>query len=83
MEAVGIKEDKMRKGQKFRIRKRTYRNFVWVMKQIMAKGYDQDEAWKTTNHFFNQLEDYPNGISIEKMVEQVLPYDEWIKEVRN
>ena len=53
------------------------------MKQIMAKGYDQDEAWKTTNHFFNQLEDYPNGISIEKMVEQVLPYDEWIKEVRN
>lgn len=70
----------MQKGQKFRIRNRTYRNFLWVYNQIKAKGYDDDESWKTADRFFNQLEDYPNGITIEEMVSRVLPYDEWIKE---
>jgi len=71
----------MRKGQKFRIRNRTYRNFLCVMNQIIAKGYSQDEAWKMTDAFFNQIEWCPNGISIEELIDKVLPYDEWIKEI--
>lgn len=70
----------MRKGQKYRIRNRNYRNFMMVMKQIEAKGYDHDTSWEMTNGFFNQLEWHPDGISIETMVSMVIPYDEWIKE---
>ena len=70
----------MRKGQKYRIRNRNYRNFMIVMNKIMAKGYDKEESWKMTDEFFNRLEWNPDGISIETMVDMILPYDEWIKE---
>ena len=56
------------------IKNKTYANFMLVLKQIEAKGYDQTEAEKITHHLFAELN--PNGKSMEAMIAEVLPNGE-------
>ena len=60
------------------IRNKTYKNFVYVLNKIKAKGYNQTEAEKITHNLFAELN--PNGMSMDRMIDQILTYDEWIKE---
>lgn len=56
-----------------RIRNLNYRNFMWVMKQIEAKGYDSKEAERLTRVFFDEFLASPQGISIQLRIERLLP----------
>ena len=38
------------------IKRKTYNNFMLVMKHIQNKGYDFNEAEKITHNIFNQFE---------------------------
>ena len=53
------------------IKNKTYANFMLVLKQIEAKGYNRAEAEKITHHLFAELN--PNGKSMEVMIAEVLP----------
>lgn len=57
------------------IKKRTYRNFMLVMNEIMGKGYDHDTAWKITDSIFTEYEYNPNGLPIKSRVEMVAEAD--------
>ncbi len=60
------------------IKNKTYSNFMYVLKQIKAKGYDRATAEKITHNLFSQLN--PNGLSMQRMINGVLTYDEWVRE---
>ena len=60
------------------IKNKTYANFMYVLKQIEAKGYDRTEAEKITNGLFANLN--PVGKSMERMIDEVLTYAEWMEE---
>lgn len=64
-----------------KIRNKTYANFMYVLKQIEAKGYDRTEAEKITNGLFANLN--PDGKSMERMIDEVLTYAEWTQEIHN
>ena len=49
----------------------TYNNFMLVMKKIMEKGYGKDEAEKITRHIFEQREAFPEGLSVEALINMV------------
>lgn len=53
------------------IKKRTYRNFMLVMKEVMSRGYDHDTAWEITNNLFCEIEYNPNGLSIKQRLEYI------------
>lgn len=58
------------------IKKRTYRNFMLVMKEIIAKGYDHDTAWNITNHLFEEIEYNPKGMSIKQRIGYIREADD-------
>ena len=60
-----------------KIKNKTYANFMYVLKRIKAKGYDDAEAEKITHQLFDQLN--PKGISMNAMIDQIVTYDEWIR----
>ena len=53
---------------------------MYVLKQIEAKGYDRATAEKITHNLFSQLN--PNGLSMQRMINGILTYDEWVQENR-
>ena len=67
----------MRKGQKYRIRNRNYRNFMIVMRWLAVKGYDHDECEEMARRIFDEYEANPNGLSVEQRVDMILPKAEW------
>lgn len=54
------------------IKKRTYNNFLYVYKRILAKGYSENEAWKITDKIFSDFEMNPNGLPILTHVEMIV-----------
>lgn len=46
------------------IKRKTYHNFMRVMRMIQSKGYDASEAERMTHRIFQQYEAYPNGLSV-------------------
>lgn len=54
------------------IKRKTYHNFMRVMRMIQAKGYDAKEAERMTHRIFEQYESYPNGLSVLAMVEMIV-----------
>lgn len=66
-EVTRAKEDVMRT-----IRKKTYNNFMYVMNQIQKKGYDFCEAEQMTHRIFDQVESFPEGLSVMRLVEMIV-----------
>ena len=66
-EVTRAKEDIMRT-----IRKKTYNNFMYVMKQVQNKGYDFCEAEQMTHRIFDQVESCPEGLSVMRLVEMIV-----------
>lgn len=50
------------------IKNKTYHNFMQVMKQIQAKGYDISEAERMTHHIFDEYLARPEGLSVWQRV---------------
>ena len=57
------------------IRKKTYNNFLLVMKQIEAKGYDKATAETITHQLFDRLN--PQGLPMAAMIAQIVPAAEY------
>ena len=54
------------------IKKRTYQNFMLVMREIIGKGYDHDTAWEITNDIFSEVEYNPMGLSVKQRVGMIV-----------
>lgn len=54
------------------IKKKTYHNFMRVMRMIQAKGYDASEAERMTHRIFDQYEAYPYGLSVLALVDMIV-----------
>lgn len=54
------------------IKKRTYQNFMLVMREIIGKGYDTETAWKITDSIFTEVEYNPMGLSVKQRVEMIV-----------
>ena len=54
------------------IKKRTYYNFMRVVRMIQNKGYDFDESVRVTERIFDQYESCPSGLSILQMASQII-----------
>lgn len=54
------------------IKKKTYYNFMRVMRMIQAKGYDASEAERMTHRIFDQYEAYPDGLSVLALVDMIV-----------
>lgn len=54
------------------IKRRTYNNFLKVYKQILAKGYSEDESWKITDRIFTEFEMNPQGLPIESRIKLIV-----------
>lgn len=59
------------------IKRKTYNNFMLVMKHIQNKGYDSTEAEKITHNIFNQFENNPMGLSVNQLVDMIVPKEEY------
>ena len=53
-----------------KIRNLTYKNLVYVIKRIQAKGYGFQEAEKIARRLFDSLN--PNGMSMDDMIGRVM-----------
>lgn len=54
------------------IKRKTYHNFMRVMRMIQAKGYDATEAEKMTHRIFDQYESHPYGLSVLRLVNMIV-----------
>ena len=54
------------------IKKKTYHNFMRVMRMIQDKGYDASEAERMTHRIFDQYESYPDGLSVLALVDTIV-----------
>lgn len=54
------------------IKRKTYRNFMRVMRMIQSKGYDASEAERMTHRIFDQYESHPNGLSVLRLVDMIV-----------
>lgn len=54
------------------IKRKTYHNFMRVMRMIQAKGYDAEEAERMTHRIFEQYDAHPDGLSVLAMVEMIV-----------
>lgn len=59
------------------IKNRTYYNFQRVMKVILAKGYEREEAAQIVRNIFDEFEAFPTGMSVLARAEMILPADEY------
>lgn len=57
------------------INKRTYKNFLIVYNEILAKGYSEPESWKITDRIFSEFEMNPQGLPILSRVEMIVSAD--------
>ncbi len=58
------------------IKRKTYYNFMRVMRMIQAKGYDTSEAERMTHGIFDQYESHPNGLSVLRLVDMIIEKEE-------
>ena len=54
------------------IMRKTYYNFMRVMRMLQAKGYDAAEAERMTHRIFDQYESYPDGLSVLAIVDMIV-----------
>lgn len=59
------------------IKNRTYYNFLQVMKVILAKGYEREEAAKIVRNIFDEFEACPAGLSVWARADMVLSAAEY------
>ena len=59
------------------IKNRTYYNFLQVMKVILAKGYERDEAAQIVRNIFDEFEAFPAGLSVLARADMVLSAAEY------
>lgn len=59
------------------IKNRTYYNFQRVMKVILAKGYEREEAAQIVRNIFDEFEACPAGMSVLARADRVIPADEY------
>lgn len=59
------------------IKRRTYYNFERVMKVILAKGYDREEAAQIVRNIFDAFEANPHGLSILTRADRILTAEEY------
>ncbi len=59
------------------IKRKTYNNFMLVMKHIQNKGYDSGEAEKITHNIFNQFENNSMGLSVNQLVNMVVSKEKY------
>lgn len=62
------------------IKKRTYYNFMRVVRLLEAKGYDQKEAGEITRLIFDEYEAAPKGLTVLQRVDRILSKAEYEKE---
>lgn len=55
------------------IKRKTYYNFMRVVRMIEAKGYDFQESTKTAHRIFEQYESCPAGLSVLQLVGMIVP----------
>ena len=55
------------------IKRKTYYNFMRVVRMIEAKGYDFDESCKTAHRIFEQYEFCPGGLTVLQLVSMIVP----------
>lgn len=60
------------------IKRKTYNNFMYILKLIMAKGYNKTEAEEITHRIFEQYN--PNGLSIIEIANRTMTKQEYITE---
>lgn len=73
--------DGTKEGNKLgRIKNMTYKNLMYVIKAIQAKGYDFAESEKLARNIFAEFALCPMGKSIERRVSEILTKEEWKKE---
>lgn len=53
------------------IKRKTYNNFMYVMKQIQNKGYGFKEAERMTHFIFDQIEACPDGLSAAQLIARI------------
>jgi len=56
----------------------TYHNLMAVIKKIECKGYSFDESERLARNIFTDFEASPQGLSIEKRIQIILPKQEWL-----
>ena len=59
------------------IKRRTYYNFVRVVKLIMAKGYDRETSGKLARRLFDDYEASPLGLTVLQRVDLILTKEEF------
>lgn len=59
------------------IKRKTYYNFMRVVRLIQKKGYDFDTAAHLAHQKFDQYEANPNGLSILTMVDMIKTAEEY------
>ena len=59
------------------IKRKTYRNFMYVMNRIQAKGYTFEEAERMTHRVFDDYEAQPEGLGVLARVNMIIDKAEW------
>ena len=59
------------------IKNRTYRNMMTVIKKIQAKGWDFKESERMARRIFDQIEAWPEGLSVQAQINQILTREQW------
>lgn len=54
------------------IKRKTYYNFMRVVRMIQEKGYDFEESCKTAHRIFEQYESCPSGLSVLQLVSMIV-----------
>ena len=59
------------------IKRKTYYNFMRVVRMIEAKGYDHSTAVSLAHQKFEQFDSNPSGLSILSLVDMIIPASEY------
>ena len=62
------------------IKNLTYHNLMAVIHKIERKGYDFETSERLARNIFAEFEAHPQGISIEKRIDMILDYEDWVRE---
>lgn len=58
----------------------TYNNLMAVIRKIEAKGYDFETSERLARSVFTEFLGNPDGISIERRIDMILDYEDWVRE---
>lgn len=61
------------------IKKKTYRNFLYVVRLIQNKGYDMEEAVDIAHKIFDQVNE---NMTVERLVSRILTKEEYQQEYK-